>query len=181
VGTLIVFIAMVLVAAVAAAVLIGTTGNLQARASETGKEATEEVSSNLRVVSVHGLRASAADADLWDCQVDVALASGAPRMDLARLVIRYSDGTATTHFSYDSAPLANAQPAAANFAVTWIRGSGTGAVIESGDLVTLHFNGCDLPPRANAQVTLLPESGAPVDADFRTPSTYGTDTTVELR
>jgi flagellin FlaB len=54
IGTLIVFIAMVLVAAVAASVIIQTAENLQQRAYAVSKQTIQDVSSGVRVISVTG-------------------------------------------------------------------------------------------------------------------------------
>jgi flagellin FlaB len=54
IGTLIVFIAMILVAAVAASVIIQTAENLQQRANAVGKQTIRDVSSGLQVIEVTG-------------------------------------------------------------------------------------------------------------------------------
>jgi archaeal flagellin FlaB len=54
IGTLIVFIAMILVAAVAASVIIQTSENLQNRAKAVGKQTIREVSSGMNIVDLTG-------------------------------------------------------------------------------------------------------------------------------
>jgi flagellin FlaB len=195
VGTLIVFIAMVLVAAVAAAVLINTTGSLQQRAQATGKEATQEVSSNLKVVNVYGARnatsgntcsGDANSACIHKLIMNVELSAGAVPVDLTKLIVRYSDGTHTYTYNYG-------WQGGLGFNTTWVRGTNNSAVMQSGDLVQIDFTNwpsivaggaagsSELGTRAPVALSLIPESGAPVAADFKTPSTYGTDSTITLR
>jgi len=87
IGTLIVFIAMVLVAAIAAGVLINTAGFLQTQAEDTGTESTEQVADNLNVITEVG-NVSAND-EINELRVGVQPASGADNINLAKLSLQY--------------------------------------------------------------------------------------------
>nr|WP_122106560.1 archaellin/type IV pilin N-terminal domain-containing protein [Halobellus captivus] len=87
IGTLIVFIAMVLVAAIAAGVLINTAGFLQSQAEATGQESTDLVSERIEVGSTVGIVASGADT-LNEIRVSVSGAPGSDNIDLTETTIQ---------------------------------------------------------------------------------------------
>ncbi|RQG99155.1 archaellin/type IV pilin N-terminal domain-containing protein [Natrarchaeobius oligotrophus] len=112
IGTLIVFIAMVLVAAIAAGVLINTAGFLQTQAEATGEESTAQVSDNIQVITSVGETNSSstfdnADGDWWaddspdnDTIALVTLAvqksPGADAIDMSEATIEYLNDEAVT-------------------------------------------------------------------------------------
>ncbi|MDW7731725.1 MAG: archaellin/type IV pilin N-terminal domain-containing protein [Methanolobus sp.] len=104
IGTLIIFIAMVLVAAVAAAVLIQTSGVLQQKAQSTGKQATQEVSSNLMVKNIEGVRAKdtattmSSTIDLL--KLKVGLNVGSSPVDVNQVIVSITDGTTANNLVY---------------------------------------------------------------------------------
>ncbi|WP_406661262.1 archaellin/type IV pilin N-terminal domain-containing protein [Methanolobus sp. ZRKC3] len=104
IGTLIIFIAMVLVAAVAAAVLIQTSGVLQQKAQSTGKQATQEVSSNLMIKSVEGVRAKTSGTSMSNTvdllKLQVSLNVGSSPVDVNQVVASITDGTTTNTLIY---------------------------------------------------------------------------------
>lgn len=82
IGTLIVFIAMVLVAAIAAGVLINTAGLLQAQAQSTGEETTAQVSDRLAVNEVIGL--TEGNDNITRVNFTVSLAAGADPINVSQ-------------------------------------------------------------------------------------------------
>jgi len=89
IGTLIVFIAMVLVAAIAAGVLINTAGFLQTQAEATGQESTSQVSDRLQVVSTSGEVNTANYDEIQALNFVVALAPGSSPVDLQQTTAEF--------------------------------------------------------------------------------------------
>ncbi len=104
IGTLIVFIAMVLVAAIAAGVLINTAGFLQTQAEATGEESTEQVSNNLELVSTTGVVEN--DDQISQVNMTTQKSAGSDDIDLTEATVQIitSEGAETlTHGeSYDT-------------------------------------------------------------------------------
>jgi len=104
IGAMIVFIAMVLVAGIAASVLIQTSTKLESQAMSTGQETIQEVSTGLAVFDVKGY-ASAVTANMSNLTITVRPRAGSADIDLdevfvelsdtdRKLVLTYTDGTA---------------------------------------------------------------------------------------
>lgn len=86
IGTLIVFIAMVLVAAIAAGVLINTAGFLQQSAEQTGQESTNAVTQKLEATSVTG---EITEGTLESVNMVVKISAGADAIDLGQTTIQF--------------------------------------------------------------------------------------------
>lgn len=178
IGTMIVFIATILVAATAAAVLIDTSGKLQERSSQTGDQATKQVASNLIVKTVTGERTSSSDIH-W-LNITVALAPGAKTVDMEQLKIQISDGSAVQTFDWASVEADN------TFQLDSKRDVDTsGNTMTAGDLMNVQIDlkriTFSTAVRTDVDVTLIPEVGSPADASYSTPESFGTNTLIFLR
>ncbi|WP_435182796.1 archaellin/type IV pilin N-terminal domain-containing protein [Halobellus sp. EA9] len=94
IGTLIVFIAMVLVAAIAAGVLVNTAGFLQATAEDAGQESVNKVTNRMDVVSTHGIVNDTGSGFAVDSlNLTVRMAAGSGSVSLKSTTIKYVSGT----------------------------------------------------------------------------------------
>jgi flagellin-like protein len=182
IGTLIVFIAMVLVAAIASMVLINTAGVLQQRAQTTGKEATEQTSAGLTVVAAYGNVTAIGTGRYVDfINFTIKFRPGSDDIDLGNLTIEYIDdnahGILTCDVSSSGTQSFNASGVSwsSEFVVTWLKDD-DGSLNTSGitnpvmnsreDTAKVHINVSairgdnGLSEGKTASVRLIPTSGA---------------------
>jgi len=98
VGTLIVFIAMLLVAAVAAGVLIQTAGSLQEKSLSTGQQARSQISTNARVIEVSAT--DGRNGNITDFQEIIKLSPGSDSIKLDQIIFTFNTKDHTSTLKY---------------------------------------------------------------------------------
>ena len=204
IGAMIVFIAMVLVAGIAASVLIQTSTTLESQAMATGQETTDEVAGGIAVFDIEGH----VNTDIDGLAITVRTRAGSPDIDLNETIIILSDGATKVLLSYDYTD-ANHFNASVNtsdgrvfkflytdlteeeFGILVLEDADSSCtrftpVINTGDKVMLMvdsaqcFGSNGINERTDVFGYVFPEHGSPGVISFRTPAAYS-DTVYDLQ
>ena len=203
IGAMIVFIAMVLVAGIAASVLIQTSTTLETQALATGTETTQEVAGGIAVYDIEGH----VNTDIDGLAITVRARAGSPDLDLNETVIVLSDGTKKVLLAYDftdtnhfntSVDTVDARVfgflytdlTEEEFGILVLEDADSSCsrftpVINTGDKVMLFIDaaqcfGAEITERTDVFGYIYPEHGSPGVISFRTPSSYS-DTVYDLQ
>ena len=98
IGTLIIFIAVILVAAIAAAVLLGTGGKLQQTALKTGEETRAAIATGAEIVTVSAQNGN--NSNVENFTLMMRLNPGSDSMKLESTVIRLDTKNTTQELTY---------------------------------------------------------------------------------
>jgi len=198
IGSLIIFIAMLLVAGIAATVLIQTMSSLQQQAMKTGEETLRDISAGLVVTHVTGYNNGSKITQLA-IFITPTVASG--DVDLTYSYISLSDSSTKVVLNYSSScfsssisnglfnTINSSNLTASTFGLLVVRdidGSCTASspVINERDLVVLLVNTTKcfsgISTRTNVFGNVYPEYGVSGVISFVTPSAY-VDTIVDLQ
>jgi len=191
IGTLIIFIALVLVAAIAAAVIIKTAYSLKDQAEATGLGAQQEVSGSVKMISLIGERTGAPlSANINTLWVYITTWDGSKGIDISkmRVVTRSSSnlaeitldtaGASATRYDADEVPPNTAgngwDPANSMFFLD------ADNVLKIEIAISLVQGGTGIPPNTGVTLQFVPGSGPVVIEAFVTPTSYAGDKYIDL-
>jgi archaeal flagellin FlaB len=196
VGTLIIFIAMLLVAAVAAGVLLQTAGSLQQKALTTGQQSKTEISTNARVIEVSATDASS-DSEVENFSMQMKLAPGSDPIKLGEVTLTFNTDDSSTTLTFlerfnatvycqiggtnytlpEYCARTSTSDSTGNFTVLeLINGSNhINGTLQRGDIIKIYF----VAPRSieedeHIRINFIPKIGAPTLVEFNTPDVMST-------
>jgi flagellin FlaB len=196
IGAMIVFIAMVLVAGIAASVLIQTSSTLESQAMATGTETTNEVAGGISVFDVEGHVTTDIDA----LAITVRARAGSPNIDLNETILLLTDGANKILVQYDytnsnhfNTTVNSSDGSVFGFSYADLTKEQFGIlVLEDADLSLTRFNpvlnrgdkvmiiinavacfgGTGIVERSDVYGWIYPEHGSPGVIAFQTPASY---------
>lgn len=198
IGTLIMFISMIIVAGVAASVMIQTMNSLENKALEVGQDTIREVSTGLRVLQITGYKN---DLNISQLGIFVRTLAGSSGVDLSEAFISISDSSKKVVLDYTSnvfsssvsgglfSTINSSNLSSSTYGIIVIRDydnscSVTTPVLNDDDLFVLMvnttkcFSGISTRSRVTGRV--VPEIGMNGVFSFTTPSAY-VDNIIELQ
>lgn len=185
IGTLILFIAMILVAAVAAGVLIQTASSLQAKALLTGSKTTQEVSTAIQMTYAYGKNASASDHTLEHTFIKAKLVPGSDPIKLSDMVVNVDTKDSRKSYIYNDTACdpdnLSDIPAAGQYTVRYLSGDAVmgAGYIYRGDVIEICIKNDDsgkLSEGSEMKVTAIPKAGQQASIHIRAPDVLVQDT-----
>ncbi|MFC7071339.1 archaellin/type IV pilin N-terminal domain-containing protein [Halobaculum lipolyticum] len=186
IGTLIVFIAMVLVAAIAAGVLINTAGFLQSKSQETGQQSSKQVSDRLQEVATVG-NVNSGEIDVVN--VTVTQAPGAGEIDIHNATVTWIGPTGTYQLQSTTSNFSTAGPALSSGTYSYEsvkNAAGSENVLDDADdRLNLVFDvdafaGSNLAEGEDVTIKINTMAGATTSIRFSVPESLGQKSAVEL-
>jgi flagellin-like protein len=185
VGTLIVFIAMLLVAAVAAGVLIQTVGSLQEKSLATGQQARAQISTNARVIEVSASDGSSGN--LTDFQQLMKLSPGSDPIKLDQVIFTFNTHNTSLTLKYSNNTLCE-ENATHGYSSNAVTGEGVFTVIyeqvgsnhvpgnfQRGDIIRVCYKAIkNISEDEMIRLNFIPKIGTPTLTQFITPDVIST-------
>lgn len=158
IGTLIIFIALILVASVAAGVLISTVSNLQGKAETTGSEVEQRLATGFTVIQVGATDTSngeiSADNDTFELRVQLSQGSDPVKLEDVTMSLVTQEGSYS--YTYDNNNSSNS-----TFTASAVRGNISDEYVNTNDVVTLELVSADtIDESENFEITLFPGAGS---------------------
>ena len=174
IGTLIIFIALILVAAVAAGVLIQTASSLQSKSLDVGRQSQEKITTDIEVVQVYATNTSdgfinGSDSTSDSVTMIVRLGSGSSPINLNDLIVKMDTQSGSQTLQYTTGAADDT-----NYNVTYVSNggvAGTDGYLVTGDLAQVTFDNLnEIGEGDTATIRLLTKNGAVKPVDMTTPS-----------
>jgi flagellin-like protein len=167
IGTLIIFIAMILVAAVAAFVLISTASKLQGKAETTGDQIQQRLATGFSLIEV--LVSDTSDAyintTLDNFEVALQLAPGADPVKVSDVTFTLVTQDGASSYSY-----AAGAATVTTFNVTYDRGPEVNGYVSAKDVVRAEFSSStEIGESEDFTIRIFPGSGSPQPVSIVTP------------